>query len=46
LPANAVTAPAGTVAFDRISDVRTTCVREEVESRYRCASPSLQLVAG
>jgi hypothetical protein len=34
------------VAFDRISDVRTICVREEVESRYRCASPSVQLAAG
>ena len=29
----------GILALDRITDVRTICVREEVERRYRCASP-------
>ncbi|MCC2629858.1 MAG: peptide deformylase, partial [Thermomicrobiales bacterium] len=35
----------GILALDRITDVRTICVREEFERRYRCASPYAQPVA-
>ncbi len=36
----------GILALDRITDVRTICVREEFERRYRCASPYAEPVAG
>ncbi len=35
----------GILALDRITDLRTICVREEFERRYRCASPYVQPVA-